>query len=263
MKRVGLAIFLLLLTIHSGKTVAQDSINVTDAAGKKQGHWIVKYDNGKTRYEGVFIDDNPIGEFKRYYENGVLYALLNYIPSNDTVKAEFYHPNGFISGSGNYVNQSREGQWEFYSEYIKGYMVLRENYSSNLREGESIKYHWNGNLAEEMLFISDKREGVWKQYYTDGVLALEGIYSGGKLNGSFKAFTVSGKPMIKGTYKNDLRDGEWTFWNNDGSFNKKIIYINGIPENNAEIISEETKLLDELEKKGGLIEDPAKTGIKW
>jgi len=263
MKRAVHATILLLFTLPTLYTEAQESLNVTDAAGMKQGHWLVTYENGKPRYEAYFIDNQPTGEFKRYYDNGGIYALLIYIPGNDTVKAEFYHDNGFISGKGNYVNQMREGQWEFYSQYIKDYMVLRENYSDNLREGTSIKYHWNGNLAEELIFISDTREGVWKQYYTDGVLALKSIYSGGKLNGSFEAFTVNGSPMIKGTYKNDVRDGEWLFWNNDGAFKNKIIYHDGIPENNAELISEESKLLDELEKKGGLIEDPAKTGIKW
>jgi antitoxin component YwqK of YwqJK toxin-antitoxin module len=142
-------------------------------------------------------------------------------------------------------------------------MVLRENYTNNLREGASIKYHWNGNIAEELVFLEDKRVGEWRQFYTDGVLALTGIYTDGKLNGPFEAFTVTGEPMIRGNYKNDVRDGEWLFWNNDGSFRRTIIYHDGIPENNAELIMEESRLLDELEKKGGLIEDPAKKGVKW
>jgi len=263
MKRIGIALLVLLFTTHVGKTVAQEIGNVTDAMGLKQGYWIVKYDNANPRYEGNFVDDKPIGEFKRFYENGNISALLYYVPANDTVKVQFFHANGFLSAMGNYIDQSREGEWMFYSEYIENYMVMRENYHRNIREGESIKYHWNGNLAEELIFFTDKREGEWRQYYTDGILALRGLYSIGKLNGKFEAFTTAGMPMIRGTYTNDVRDGEWMFWNDDGSFRRKIIYHNGIPENNAQLISEETDLLDEMEKKGGLIEDPAKTGIKW
>lgn len=259
-------LFTLTILIISGSASSGqtgDTLNITDSRGLKQGYWVGQYDNGKTRYEGYFIDDKPAGQIKRYYESGSISALMDYSSGNDTVKALFYHPNGFISSKGSYSVQSREGVWEFFSQYIKDYMVCRENYSGNKKNGLSIKYHWNGNIAEEIIYVTDRREGEWKQYYTDGVLALRAHYSDGKLNGDFEAFTPSGQPMIKGVYMKDVRTGEWSFFNNDGSFRSKIKYRNGVPENNLELMMEETNFLDQLEKRGGLIEDPATTGIKW
>ena len=49
----------------------QDSaINQTDAKGLKQGFWKAKFDNGRIKYEGYFKDNHPVGELKRYYEEG-------------------------------------------------------------------------------------------------------------------------------------------------------------------------------------------------
>lgn len=263
MKRIGLLLMIIAALAFSGALSGQENINQTDARGMKQGYWIAKYENGNPRYEGYFTDNRPVGEFKRFYEDGSLSVVMNYLPEGDTVKTLFYHPNGFISGKGIYIRQQKEGIWQFYSQFIEDYLVCTEYYRANMKEGASIKYHWNGNLAEELIFESDIKVGEWKQYYTDGILALRGQYTNGKLNGIFEAFNVNGTPMISGTYLNDVRNGEWNFYDKEGVFSNKIIYHNGVPENNAELIMEETRLLDELEKKGGLIEDPAKTGIKW
>ena len=47
--------FALLFAFVSIATFAQnDTLNYMDANGKKQGHWIQKYANGKTKFEGYF-----------------------------------------------------------------------------------------------------------------------------------------------------------------------------------------------------------------
>ena len=68
--------------------------------------------------------------------------------------------------------------------------------------------------------------------------------------------------MLKGRYSNDTRDGEWTFYSKSGEVSN-ITYKMGVATNALDIIRKETDLLDELEKRGGLIADPAKTGIQW
>jgi antitoxin component YwqK of YwqJK toxin-antitoxin module len=263
MKYIPIIIFLFSLSALSGISHAQEGLNKLDESGQKQGHWIVSYDNGNPKYDGFFLDGSPIGEFKRFYENGNISVIMDYIQGTDSVYAKFYHQNKFKSSEGYYIKQLKEGEWRYYSEYIENYMVCKEEYSLNLKEGKSVKYHWNGKLAEEVKYISDRREGVWIQYYSDGVMALRAYYEGGKLNGNFEAYTLDGKPMINGIYREDIRTGEWAFFDTDGVLENKLVYRNGIPENNLEIIKSATDLLDELEKRGGVIDDPAKTGIKW
>jgi antitoxin component YwqK of YwqJK toxin-antitoxin module len=83
----------------------------------------------------------------------------------------------------------------------------------------------------------------------------------GKLNGEFRSWHPNGTREITGQYKNYTRTGQWYFFNKDGSVRKEIKYNNGIPENRAELIKEETEYLDKLEKEGGKLNDPEITGI--
>jgi len=252
--------FLLMCLMLPTSAQGTDTLNFTDERGLKQGNWIKFYENKNPQYEGYFLDNEPVGEFRRYYEEGGLSSKLLYYPESDSVKAEFFHPNGYIAARGMYFSRKREGYWSFYSANIENYLVCRELYKKNLKEGESIKYHWNSNRAEELIYQNDQKHGPWKQYYTDGILCIQSTFIKGKLNGDFETFHTTGEKEITGKYKNDVRDGTWTFFNIDGTVKKTIIYHNGIPENRAELIKEETEYLDMLEKNGGKIEDPEKTG---
>ena len=57
------------IMVFSFYVSSQTSINQIDAKGLKQGKWIGKFPSGSTRYEGSFVNDQPVGEMKRYHEN--------------------------------------------------------------------------------------------------------------------------------------------------------------------------------------------------
>ncbi len=241
----------------------QEKINFTDENGLKQGKWIKKFENGNTFYEGEFKNNKPVGEFKRYYISGNLISILNYHLESDSVDAVFFHPNKFLAAKGKYYKQKKEGEWVFYSAKEEDCVICRENYINNLKEGKSIKYHLNGNIAEELFYINDLKHGAWIQYFTDGVICIKSNFSNNKVNGKFETFHTNGNREITGTYINDTRNGKWKFYNEDGSFKRTIIYRNGVADNEKELIEEETKYLDMLEKNGGKIEDPEKNGVAW
>ena len=46
--------------------------------GAKDGHIIVKYPSGAIHYTGEYLDDEPIGEWKFYNEDGQLKETKNY-----------------------------------------------------------------------------------------------------------------------------------------------------------------------------------------
>ena len=255
---------LLIFTFQIAFSQEQELINKVDETGVKQGRWIKKFENGNILYDGCFIDGKPVGEFKRYYQNGDLISILIHNRSDDSVGAIFYHPGGFIAAKGIYIEQMKTGIWKFYSGKFEDCLICRENYIDNSKEGLSIKYHWNGNIAEEINYKNNIKTGPWKQYFTNGTLCLLSSHLTGKLNGSFQSFHPDGKKEIVGFYKNDVRDGKWKFYNADGTESKTLIYHNGTPENKSELIRKETEYLDMLEKNGGKIEDPEKTGVvKW
>jgi antitoxin component YwqK of YwqJK toxin-antitoxin module len=260
-KRVFSTIILgiLLLTLASG----QGTINRTDENGQKQGKWMKKFENGNTLYEGTFLNDKPVGEFKRYYISGKLISVLTYHESSDSIDAIFYHPNEYLAAKGRYNDRAKEGEWVFYSTNQEDFIICIETYINNKKEGKSTKYHYSGQIAEEHIYRNDIKHGAWTQYFTDGVTCIRSQFISNKVNGSFETFHPNGKKEITGTYVNDTREGAWLFYNDDGSLKQTIKYNKGIAENDLKLIEEETRYLDMLEKNGGKIQDPEKTGIIW
>lgn len=259
--RFIIVVFLTLIAFRCEAQV-QEKLNFTDQKGLKQGHWMKKDSKGHRIYEGWFIDNKPTGSFKRYYPTDTLQSVLVY--NNDGIRAAatFYHPNGFLASKGNYVNQKREGKWQFYSALSAGYLICEEEYSGNKKNGTSFKYYRNKSLSEKLFYKNDIKTGQWSQFYPNGQECLKANYTEGRLEGKFEIFFDNGKPEFTGQYKDDARDGTWIRYNNDGSVKNKINYVAG-RATNPELYIEETEYLDRLEKNKGKIADPEKTGSIW
>src|SRR5665647_1786479 len=109
-------IFLLLLFVVPLTFIsAQETINQTDANGHKQGRWINKYPNGTIRYEGSFTDDKPVGEWKRFHENGKIKAQMYHIPNTDRATAELFDSNGVRYAKGNYKGTAKDSTWNYFN----------------------------------------------------------------------------------------------------------------------------------------------------
>ncbi len=239
-----------------------DAINQTDGEGRKQGHWIKKYPNGNILYDGFFKNDKPAGEFKRYYEDNTLKSVLVFSHDGSEAKASLYYPNGLTASTGKYVNQLKEGKWQFFSPTAKGVLISEEEYSGNKKNGIAVKYYPDGQAAEKTYYKNDVRHGECLKYYPDGTINLKTHYDTGKLNGKFEAFFETGKPEMTGHYKNDLREGEWIIYKKDGTQRFRMEYASGIPDN-ADINIYESDYIDSLERIKVRIEDPEKTGTIW
>jgi len=255
-------IALLLVISPTAKCQSETEINKTDQLGRKQGHWIKTFPNKSVIYDGHFKDDHPVREFKRYYEDNTLRSLL--IFSDDGIEAfgTIYHPNGNISSKGLYVNQKKEGKWQFYSAYINGYLISEDHYIGNKRNGLSIKYYPDSTVAERVNYINDTRQGDWIQYYPNGTVCFKSNYLNGKINGKYEVWFENGQIQFSGQYKNDTRDGKWYIYNNDGTIKYKMEYFDGVTKDHQMDI-DESDYLDFLEKNKGKIADPEKTGVIW
>lgn len=249
---------LLVLILAAGlSTAAQE--NYTDAAGMKQGHWVKNYPNGKILYEGVFKDNNPVGEFKRFFDDGKLQSLLTFNETGSSAVALFFHPNGLKAAEGVYTEKKKEGVWKYYSAKTDGYKVSEENFVSDKRHGLSRKFYSTGEVAETLNYVNGVKSGEWLQYYADGKLCLKATYVNGCLEGAFLFNYPDGTPQAEGEYKADHRNGKWKIYNEDGTLKKEIEYSYGKPTDTS-LDEKETKLLDDLEKNKGKILDPEMTG---
>jgi antitoxin component YwqK of YwqJK toxin-antitoxin module len=257
-KKLITASFLVLSVCTAGQTGMK--INVTDQQGRKQGHWIKKYPDESIMYEGNFKDDHPVGEFKRYYENNSVKSVLIYNEDGTRAEATIYHPNGYIASKGIYINQMKEGKWQFFSAFISGYLISEETYSKNLRNGLSVQFYQDSTIAERLYYLNDKKHGEWIQYYPSGAVWLKSNYSNGKINGKFEVWYENGQIEFSGQYKNDTRDGQWVIFNNNGTVKYKLEYIGGVTKDRQMDI-DESEFIDSLEMNKGKIADPEKTGV--
>jgi antitoxin component YwqK of YwqJK toxin-antitoxin module len=239
---------------------SQTDINISDSKGMKQGHWIKKYPNGSVLYDGVFKDDHPVGEFKRFNENNTLKSVLIYSNDGKEATATVYHPNGYVSSKGKYINQQKEGKWQFFSSYTEGYLICEEIYLKNLKNGLSLKFYPDSTVAERINYINDVKQGEWIQYYPNGAVCLKSKYLNDNINGSYEVWFENGTIEISGQYKNNFRDGIWQIFNKDKSLKYKLEYLLGETKDRQMDI-DESEYLDFLEKNKGKIADPEKSGI--
>ncbi len=240
----------------------EKEINITDQNGMKQGLWIKTYPDKSILYEGFFKDDNPVGEFKRYYENSTLKSLLIFDDNGKEADATIYHPNGYIASKGKFINQLKEGKWQFFSAIFKEYLISEEFYSGNIRNGLSIKFYPDSTVAEIVTYINGVKQGEWIQYYPNGAVCLKSKYNKGKVDGKFEVWFENGNIEFSGQYKSDVRDGLWYIYNEDGTVKYKITYISGITKD-RQLDIDESDYLDSLERNKGKIADPEKTGVIW
>lgn len=237
-------------------------LNQTDNNGLKQGHWIRNHPNGKPMYDGIFRDGHPVGEFRRFSEDGKLKSLLFFSEDGMSAEATIYHSNGRIASRGKYIDQKKEGKWQFYSAETEGYMISEESYEGNLRTGPTLKFYPGNLLAERINYMNDVKHGTWEQFYKSGKSFIKSNYINGKLTGTYEAWFENGKQMYSGRYNGDVRDGLWLIYNEDGSLKYRIEYRNGIPDNKQMDI-DASEYIDLLEKQEGKIPDPEKTGEMW
>ena len=97
----------LFLSLSSLNLNAQNDYNKTDNQGRRQGKWVDFHNNGKIRYTGEFKNNEPIGEFLYYSEEGVLVAKNNYIKKSNISETEIYASNGNVIAKGKYQDKKK------------------------------------------------------------------------------------------------------------------------------------------------------------
>lgn len=220
-------LFNLIFILSSYSFLSQEAMkNQTDNYGRKQGYW-KKYDEmGYIHYEGYFVDDIPVGEFKYYYPNGNIKAILIMYNNGKESHAKLFHHNQKIMAEGKYVNHKKDSIWNYYSEH-DGILLSTEVYLNSVKEGVWKNYYPNKIVAEEIHYKNDVKHGPWKQYYTDGTLKLHGKYVNDQKNNDFLIYFLNGQIEMKGSYYNGLKNGIWLHFDSIGKKLEEEIFEMG------------------------------------
>lgn len=192
------------------------SQNVTDQQGLKQGKWMKNYNYGGIRYEGRFIDDKPVGEFKYYYKDGSLKAITLYSASGDSAATQSFHKNGKTMAEGVYFKQQKEGKWLYYSDVDEA-LISEENYNNGQLHGKVITFYPDsGKPAEILEYRQGKREGPLLKFFPEGSTMTEGTYVNDSLDGKFTLYWPDGKIQVSGAYDHGMQSGNWAYFDEEG-----------------------------------------------
>src|SRR5437868_5424204 len=128
-----------ILSFYLSPANAQDAPNITDASGKKQGHWIKLDSNKKKIYEGNFVDNIPVGKFVYTYDNGNTQAITIFSDNGKVARTKMFDYAGKITGEGKYIDKQKDSVWRFYNE--------------------------DGKLIADEIYVKGKKNGVCKVYF--------------------------------------------------------------------------------------------------
>lgn len=190
-------------------------------------HKVSYYSNGNLRYEGNFQNGEPIGELRRYHENGKLSGIQTFdAEGNSTIVC--YAGTGELLAKGEYKGKQRDGSWVFYGE--GEYLFMTETYQHGVRVGESLIYSKEGAVLQRMNYQNGKLNGERIHYYPYGNVLAKYTYKDGVLEGPYSYFYETGQKNEEGYYKNGLPHGIWRSYDEGGKY-EEVEFIEGKPAN--------------------------------
>jgi len=213
-----------LLEYNNDYLISREKINVTDAAGLKQGKWLDFYPDGIIKIEKNYRNDLLHGYYKEYNEKGRLNVTLLYDEGritgtdvdteSDIEVVNRYDDNGRLIYSGPYKKDVPVG-------------IHREYNSNGTVKGARI-YNDNGLLISEgIVDESGNRNGQWKDFSADGQVTAEGSYTDSRRTGTWKFYSSSGKLEQSGSYNNGRIDGAWRWYYPEGELLREEDYYQG------------------------------------
>ena len=180
------------------------------------------YESGKIKQE--IKANNGEGYRIDYYENGNKEEYKKYIKGILNGEQLEWYETGKIRKQEFYINDKKNGVYKEW--YENNNLKISAQYIENLRNGEYFEYYENGNKKIEGNFESGN--GKLKNY-DEKLNLLEIInFKIDKKYGEYNSFYENGNIKIKCFYDvNEKCNGEYTFYNEDGSIFSIDEYENG------------------------------------
>jgi antitoxin component YwqK of YwqJK toxin-antitoxin module len=215
-----------------------------------------EYSGGRLAGEGIVKEDGERhGAWKEFYHDGSLKATGNYDHGKQTGEWKYFYPNGKTEQIGRFGKSGKtEGTWRWF--FDNGQLFREENYRSGLKDGLSTTYNEEGEVIEEGDFLEGNedgpwferigdtytrgayrdgmRDGLWESFYlnrnedkVDSVCFFRGSFNDDNANGKHTWFYENGKVKSTGQYIMGRREGNWLFYQEDGTLFLVITYRNG------------------------------------
>lgn len=168
------------------------------------------------------------GEWKDYYEDGILESKYNYFCGLRQGNFFNYHKSGKIYWIDFYTADKEMGTQEFYEN---GLLEKNSTYSYDYSEhdGHDLKktveteYYEDGSLKIQRVIQElkdDIEEEDFKEYFQNGFLKTESIIIDLDKNGIFREFYENGNTKYEGIFKDDEPINKQYYFNENGEVTK-------------------------------------------
>ena len=254
MKRFAIFAILLFSFLISFSQEDQKYNNFNDK-GQKQGIWKKYQDNGKLLYEGTFLNDRPVGMFKRYHENGVVKAILKYDVYSDSADAQLFDTRSRLIAKGKYFGKLKIGSWQYFKA---GKLVSEENFVNGKKDGISKTYYPDGRLFEEIEWKLGLKNGIYRAYFKSGKPYMECKMVNNLRDGFCLIYYPNNELELEAFYVKNLRHNQWKYFNENGVLSHTLEYDMGILLNPEVADSVQQISLKQMDENKGKIIDPEK-----
>jgi antitoxin component YwqK of YwqJK toxin-antitoxin module len=252
------------VTVHTyydeTETRLKETFMVLEGQGNiLDGKYMSFYQNGNTKSEGFYKNNDPIGYWNYYYESGKLKMRGQLRGNSNYGMWKYYYENGQVSMEGNIYNGKREGEWRFYFEssakksignfkngeklgiwnhyYEDGTLKAQAYYEEDL--GFYKEFYNNGNVKVQGYKINGKSDSTWIYFYENGIKQADGRYKEGLRSGLWSYFYENGNISASGYYENGDKDGQWTYYHENGKKSSEGLERKGRKEGNWRIYDNE------------------------
>lgn len=174
---------------------------------------------------------NKNGEWKDYYENGVIESKYNYFCGFKQGNFFYYQKDGKLHWIDFYTAGREMGSQEFYkngllariSTYSYEYIENNGNGGNQLKRIVETEYYEDGSLKIQRVIQelkNDIEKESFKEYYQNGFLKIESEILDLDKNGVFREFYENGGIKYEGLFKDDKPIDKQYYYNIKGKITK-------------------------------------------
>ncbi|MCB9897505.1 MAG: toxin-antitoxin system YwqK family antitoxin [Planctomycetes bacterium] len=222
--------------------------------GKREGHVRAYHENGDLQFEGDFVEGVPEGELEFYDPTGRHERTEQWHDARLEGLQTRYDPDGGVLATTEYHRGNPHGEQREYDD--QGRLVRQGFWTHGVESGAWRSYEPDGRLSlETWHFVSggqpagfvettfgadgrvvqvimgrrDGHERGWMtQWYENGRQSAAVAYVDGLQEGPDVSWNAEGVKVREGQLAQDLRQGTWSWWDDQGRLTRTAHYVDGV-----------------------------------
>ena len=174
------------------------------------------YPNGQMRSEGKYEGDLRSGVWKYYFEDGELFAKIEFKSNNEVKNCQV-----FQSKDNKIIDKGDEIKFVGFSSYEPSPVTIevkRKDYDEHYR------FYNSFHIMEKITLKGNTPNGLSMSWFENGNIQSESYYKDGMQDSVYTVYAESGQKIIMGHYNKDTKVGKWEFYSSAGQPQGVTIY---------------------------------------